>query len=232
MKMRVFPDKAQAALAAAELIAGAARSAVVARGRFIVAFSGGSTPGLMLDLLATQELPWEQVFVVQVDERLAPAGHPERNLTQLQASLRRQPRLPPGHIHPLPVEAADLSRAGAQYTAKLRQLAGSPPVLDLVHLGLGTDGHTASLVPGDRVLDLTHQDVALTGPYQGRRRLTLTYPVLNRARRIVWLVTGTDKADMAARLYAGDTSIPAGRIVREPAWLILDEAAAARIKPS
>jgi 6-phosphogluconolactonase len=126
----------------------------------------------------------------------------------------------------MPVESADLEAAAARYAATLREAAGSPPVLDLVHLGLGSDGHTASLVPGDPVLDVTDADVALTGVYQDRRRMTLTYPALDRGRRVLWLVTGGEKAGMLARLRAGDRSIPAGR-VRADAALVLADAAAA-----
>jgi 6-phosphogluconolactonase len=129
----------------------------------------------------------------------------------------------------MPVEAPDLDMAAAQYSATLRQIAGSPPVLDLVHLGLGPDGHTASLVPGDPVLGVDDADVALTGVYQGRRRMTLTYPILNRSRRVLWLVTGNDKAAMVGRLYAGDTSIPAGRIQTDRALVLADRAAAVKI---
>ena len=126
----------------------------------------------------------------------------------------------------MPVESADLDAAGGRYALTLQQIAGSPAVLDLAHLGLGPDGHTASLVPGDPVLDVTGADVALTGFYQGRRRMTLTYPVLNRAQRIVWLVTGRDKADMLTRLYKGDDSIPAGRVRRDRALVLADREAA------
>ena len=112
----------------------------------------------------------------------------------------------------MPVEVPDLQAASALYVQTLRSIAGSPPVLDLVHLGLGPDGHTASLVPGDPVLEIDNADVAVTGLYQGRRRMTLTYPTINRARRVLWLVTGGDKVGMLARLRAGDVSIPAGRV--------------------
>ena len=131
----------------------------------------------------------------------------------------------------MPVEEDNLTAAAGQYDHILQKLAGSPPVLDLVHLGLGPDGHTASLVPGDPVLDITSADVAVTGPYQGHPRMTLTYPILNRSRRILWLVTGSDKAGMLVRLINGDPSIPAGRVRQDVALIIADQAAAAQVKP-
>jgi len=179
--------------------------------------SGGHTPWTMLRALADEPLPWADVHVVQVDERVAPAGHPDRNLTHLRESLLAHCSLRPEHVHAMPVESADLESAAVQYAATLQHIAGTPAVLDLAHLGLGPDGHTASLVSGDPVLAVTDSDVALTGPYQGRPRMTLTYPVLNRARRIVWLVTGREKAQMLARLCAADRSIPAGRISQDQA---------------
>jgi 6-phosphogluconolactonase len=181
----------------------------------------------MLKLLAGETVPWPELHVVQVDERVAPPGDPDRNLTHLRESLLAHSPLAPEQIHPMPVENPDLNAAAAQYAQVLRQLAGSPPVLDLVHLGLGLDGHTASLVPGDPVLDVTDADVAATGVYQGRRRLTLTYPVLDRARRILWLVTGASKAAMLRRLCDGDATIPAGRVRQERAILLADQTAAA-----
>lgn len=127
------------------------------------------------------------------------------------------------------VESPDLKAAAMQYGEVLRQVSGSPPVLDLVHLGLGPDGHTASLVPGDAALSITDADVAVTGVYQGRRRMTLTYPAINRARRILWVVTGSEKTEMLQRLSEGDTSIPAGRVSREPALVLADRAAAGKL---
>ena len=226
MKIDVLADADAVAQAAASIIVEKARLGVAARGRFIMAVSGGRTPWMMLRALSNQDMPWEKVYVVQVDERVAPAGHPDRNLTQLRDSLLTHAPLPMDHIYAMPVEAADLEAAAAQYAATLQELAGSPPVLDLAHLGLGSDGHTASLVPGDSVLDATDTDVALTGLYQGRRRMTLTYPILNRARCILWLVTGSEKAGMLARLRDGDLSIPAGLVHREQAIVLADRAAA------
>jgi 6-phosphogluconolactonase/glucosamine-6-phosphate isomerase/deaminase len=126
----------------------------------------------------------------------------------------------------MPVEAANLEAAAAEYAVTLRDLAGTPPVLDLVHLGLGPDGHTASLVPGDPVLGVTTADVAVTGAYQGRRRMTLTYPALDRARSVLWLVTGADKTEMLRRLRDGDPTIPAGRVRSDRATVLADAAAA------
>jgi 6-phosphogluconolactonase len=191
-----------------------------------MAVSGGQTPWMMLRALAEEDVPWAGVHIFQVDERVAPAGHPDRNFTHLQESLYQHAPLRTNQIHAMPVEAADLEAAAAQYALTLREIAGSPPALDLVHLGLGPDGHTASLVPGDPVLDVTDKDVAVTGVYQGRRRMTLTYPTINRARRILWVVTGSEKAEMLRRLRDGDASIPAGRVHREQALLLVDLAAA------
>jgi 6-phosphogluconolactonase len=212
---------------AAAVIAQQARLAAGARGRFVLAVSGGHTPWLMLRALATADVPWPAVHIVQVDERVAPEGDPDRNFTHLRESLLDRAPLSAGQIHAMPVEAPALEAAAVQYVATLQQIAGSPAVLDLVHLGLGPDGHTASLVPGDPVLKVDNADVGLTAVYQGRRRMTLTYPIINRSRGVLWVVTGSEKARMLGRLLNGDESIPAGRIQRERAQLIADEAAAA-----
>jgi 6-phosphogluconolactonase len=229
MKFEVFKDADSVAQAAASAIAADARAAIAARGRFALAVSGGHTPWIMLRALAEEELPWPGVHVFQVDERVAPAGDPDRNLTHLRESLLQHAPLRPEQIHAMPVEAADLQIAAAQYAFALRGVAGSPPVLDLVHLGLGPDGHTASLVPEDPVLDVTDEDVAVTGIYQGRRRMTLTYPAINRARQILWVVTGSEKTEMLRRLREGDVSIPAGRVRRDQALLLADQAAAEQL---
>jgi 6-phosphogluconolactonase len=233
MKLQIFDDTDSVAKAAAAIIAGEARRAVAERGRFILAVSGGHTPWVMLRALAEEKLPWEKVHVVQVDERVATAGDPDRNLTHLRESLLEHAPLRNEQIYPMPVESPDLKAAAARYALTLQEIAGSPPVLDLAHLGLGPDGHTASLVPGDPVLDVEDIDVALTGVYQGRPRMTLTYPMLNRSRRILWLVTGSEKAGMLVRLRDGDMSIPAGRIRRDQALVLADRDAAAHLgRPS
>ena len=226
MKIEVLDDAGAVAEAGAALVAADARLAVAARGRFVLAVSGGESPWAMLRALANLDVPWAGVHVLQVDERVAPDGDPDRNLTHLRESLLAHAPLAPDRIHAMPVEWADLEAAATAYAATLRGLAGMPPVLDLVHLGLGADGHTASLVPADPVLAGTDADVALAGPYEGRRRMTLTYRSINAARRILWLVTGVEKVAMLARLREGDPAIPAGRIRRDNALVLTDRAAA------
>ena len=226
MKIEILPDAEAVARKAAEAIAADARASVLARGRFVMAVSGGHTPWQMLSALANEDVPWENLHVAQVDERVACAGDPDRNLIHLHESLLEHAPLRPDQIHAMPVEASDLEAAAKRYALTLREIAGTPPVLDLAHLGLGPDGHTASLVPGDPVLNVTDSDVALTGVYQGRRRMTLTYPMLNRSRGILWLVTGSDKVAALQRLRDGDRSIPAGRIRQGQALVLADSAAA------
>lgn len=225
MEISVFADVDAVAQAGATFIASEAKAAINARGRFVMAVSGGHTPWLMLRALGRESVRWDAVHVVQVDERVAPARDSARNLTHLRESLLAHAPLSPEHIHAMSVECSDLEAAAAQYERTLQEIAGSPPVLDLVHLGLGADGHTASLVPADPVLDVTDADVALAGPYQGSRRMTLTYPILNRARRVLWLVTGAEKAEALRRLRAGDGSIPAGRVRSERALVLADRTA-------
>jgi len=215
-ELEVSPDAAAVARRAAAYVAGLARTAVSERGRFTFAVSGGKTPWAMFAELAHADMPWADTELVQVDERVAPAGDPARNLTNLRASIGDAP----ARVHPMPVNDADLQQAAADYATVL------PQRFDLVHLGLGPDGHTASLVPGDPVLDVTDALVALTQPYQDHQRMTLTYPALTRADQIMWLVTGEDKRDPLAKLLAGDESIPAGRVLATRSLVIADAAAA------
>ena len=226
MRLEVLEDADSVARQGAAHIAAEARAAVRARGRFVLAVSGGRTPWVMLRALADEDVPWPSVHVLQIDERIAPAGDPDRNLTHLAESLLSRAPLPPAQLHAMPVEAADSGVAALKYARTLEKLAGSPPVLDLAHLGLGPHGHTASLVPNDPVLDVTDRSVAVTGVYRGRRRMTLTFPVLNRARSVLWLVTGRKKVGMLKRLLAHDATIPAGRVRPDSAFVLVDRAAA------
>ncbi len=226
MNIEVLPDADAVARRAAAFIAATARSAASDRGRFVFAVSGGRTPWVMLRALVQEDVPWEAVEIVQVDERAAPEGHPDRNLTHLRETLLEHAPLKPGQIHAMPVDADDLAAAARGYAETLHQLTGPSGRLDLVHLGLGPDGHTASLVPGAPALEVRDVPVAVTGVYQGRRRMTLTFPVLDNARQILWVVTGDDKREMLLRLRDGDAAIPAGRVASHAAVVMADRAAA------
>jgi 6-phosphogluconolactonase len=230
MRIRIFSDADSVARAGAALIASEARKAIALRGQFLAALSGGTTPWQMLRELTSLAVPWSQIHLMQVDERIAPIGHADRNLTKLRQILLRGTTLLPEHLHAMPVDAPELEAAAAEYARMLQRVAGQPPVLDLIHLGLGSDGHTASLIPADPVLEITDRDVALTGEYQGRRRMTLTYPILNRARRLLWIVTGAAKSGALRRLQAEDTSIPATRVSRTHSLVLADRAAASELE--
>jgi 6-phosphogluconolactonase len=214
--LQVSADPPAVAADGARFVAELARTAVRDHDRFSFAVSGGRTPWAMFSELVHEDMPWEKTDLFQVDERIAPDGDPSRNLTNLRASIGDTP----ARVHPMPVTQSDLDTAAAAYASDL------PHRFDLVHLGLGPDGHTASLVPGDPVLQIIDRLVGVTEPYQGERRMTLTYPALSRADQLMWLVTGADKKDALARLLAGDESIPAGRVQAGRSLVLADEAAA------
>lgn len=217
--LEVLPDERSAARRAAELIAEAGAAAVAERGAFAFAMSGGRSPWAMLAVLGDlDEMPWQQTELFQVDERVAAPGSEDRNLTHMVLGLSMDHQ---STLRPMPVTQRDLDGAAREYEGTL------PERFDLVHLGLGPDGHTASLVPGDSVLEVRDRRVAMTGGnYQGHPRMTLTYPALEAARRILWLVTGAEKRDPLAQLLAADESIPAGRVRNEEMIVVADEAAA------
>ena len=219
--IEVLPGEDAVARRAADIVAASAREAIEARGRFTFAVSGGRTPWAMFRDLADEEMPWGKVGIWQVDERIAPDGDADRNLTSLLPMIPSE-----ADLRPMPVTEADLGAAAARYAGSL------PNVFDLVHLGMGDDGHTASLVPDDPVLDVTDRDVAVTGEYRGLRRMTVTYRVLDRARRVLWLIDGDDKTAMVPRLMAGDRSIPAGRVATAEQLVVVDAAAAADPRPT
>jgi 6-phosphogluconolactonase/glucosamine-6-phosphate isomerase/deaminase len=187
MNIEVLAGADSVAGRAASVIADYEWEAIAAHGSFVLTMSGGHTPCVMLRRLAAASIPGRAVHVFQVDERVAPAGHPERNLTDLRESLPDHAPLLADQLYAMPVESSDLE-AAAQYAETLRKIGGEPPVLEAVDLGVGPDGHTASLVPGELVLDVDDADVALSGPYRGRRRMTLTYPILNCTRRVLRVV--------------------------------------------
>jgi len=225
VRTEILPDPGAVAMRAAERIAQVAREAVTDRGRCTLAFSGGSTPWRTLRALAEEDVPWDRTHLFQVDERVTLSGDPERNYFHLKEALIDRIAIPPSNVHSMPVEEEDLDEGGRRYESILRRIAGTPPALDLVQLGLGEDGHTASLFPDDDALRIVDADVAVSGLHKGRRRMTLTFPAIDRARCILWLVTGAGKAVALERLRACDRSIPAGRVLRSRAILLADKAA-------
>ena len=219
IELEVAGDEKAASRRAAELIAAAGAEAAAERGRFAFAMSGGRSPWAMLAILGeSEQMPWDRTELFQVDERVAAPGDEARNLTHMVLGLSMDHQ---AALRPMPVTKRDLETAARDYEAQL------PDRFDLVHLGLGPDGHTASLVPNDPVLEVTDRRVAMTATaYQDHRRMTLTYPALATARRIVWLVTGPDKPEALQKLLAGDESIPAGRVRNDSMIVVADEAAA------
>ena len=218
ISVEVRSDPEEVADRAVELVAAAVRGAVDAGDRFTWAISGGATPMPMFRTMSRLDLPWRSIETWQVDERVVPFGDPQRNRTMQSDTL------PPdllGSVRWMPVEDPDMDAAALRYGERL------PEGFDLVQLGLGADGHTASLLPGDPVLDVHDRDVALTRPRRGLRRMTLTYPGLARGRRAIWVVTGAEKADALAKLLAGDLSIPAARVSVQDQVVVADQAAAA-----
>jgi 6-phosphogluconolactonase len=220
--VEILPDPEAAGQRAAEIVAETVRQAIADRGRFAWAISGGGPPASIFQRLGALELPWHQIDTWQVDERVAPLGDPERNRSEQERSL---PPEAEGGIRWMPVEDDDLEAAAARYAATL------PERFDIVHLGIGADGHTASLVPEDPVLEVRDRDVAATDPYEGRRRMTFTYPGLSRARRVLWLVTGSEKREALGGLIRGDRSIPAARVPVEDQVVVTDRSAGAEGGP-
>lgn len=211
-EVRVCEDVGSLARSSADFVCDEARRAVERQGRFSFAVSGGHTPWAMFEQLSLSSMPWEHTVIYQVDERVAPDGDDDRNLTHLMMSLAGVAVT----IKPMPVNDPDLDAAAAAYAGLL------PDNLDLVHLGLGPDGHCASLVPGDPVLEVSDRPVALTRPYQGRRRMTLTYPALAAAEQILWLISGEPARGALELLLRGDQSIPAGRVSAQRSLVMTD----------
>jgi 6-phosphogluconolactonase len=199
---------------AADFLAEALDSRLRDQPRASLALSGGSTPWAAFSRLSKADIDWSRVDVYQVDERIAPAGDAARNLTGLADALLDHV---PTCARPMPVNDSDLDAAAIRYADAL------PESLDVVHLGLGGDGHTASLVPGDPVLRVADRRVAVTQPYEGHRRMTLTFPALNAAGSIIWIVSAKGKASALRKLRNADPTIPAGRVAQVRAVLLTDE---------
>jgi 6-phosphogluconolactonase len=226
LHVEILNDPPAVAARVAALIGARLRRAVQERGKAALAISGGRTPMAMLSLLAREEVPWTETDVFQVDERVAPDGHPQRNATGLRQAFASLTEAHPKCFHWMPVTEPDLEEGAQQYAEELCTTVGRPPLFDVVHLGIGEDGHTASIFPGNAVVHATARKVMVTGVHLGWRRMTLTLPVLNRARMIVWVVTGRSKREVVTRLLQGDKSLVAAKVRRDDAWLIADSEAA------
>jgi 6-phosphogluconolactonase len=226
MEFKIYNSADEVAKEAALLISDWIKVEIAKKGFFTLAISGGRTPWEMIKHLAKENLPWEKVYLFQVDERVAPDGHPDRNLTQLFQAIQGTKLMTRLNIFPMQVYVENLPLACLEYADHIQKLTKTGK-LDLVHLGMGADGHTASLIPGDPVCEVMDRDVAMTtNPYQGRDRMTLTYPLINRAERILWLVTGAEKVGMLQRLLQSDPAIPAGKVAQVQAIILADDAAA------
>lgn len=230
MEIRTFQSADEVAEEAAIYITDRIKENIARKGFFTMAISGGKTPWAMIKVLAQEDLPWEKVFLFQVDERIAPDAHADRNLTQLFKAIEGSRLVLRLNIFPMHVIAEDLDEACTEYERHIRRMTENGK-LDLIHLGIGTDGHTASLIPNDSVLEVVDKGVAITdAAYQGRRRMTLTYPLINQAEKILWVITGAEKAEMLDRLLHQDPLIPAGKVDQHHAIVLTEESAAAKIK--
>lgn len=229
MKIHVEPDADRLASACAAWIGKQARRALADRNTFSLALSGGRGPRPLFEALAREKIDWQRVQLFQVDERAAPPDSPDRNFHAIHALLVEHAGIPAEQVHPMPVERENLEAAAADYAATLERVLGPGRVLDLVHLGLGADGHTASLLPGDPAAD-SGAPVIVSMEYQGFRRLSLSYPLLSAARRRSWFVTGAAKSAVLPRVIDGDRAVPAGRIERRDTLFFVDRSAAAALE--
>lgn len=222
MKIHSFASADAVAHEAALYIAQAARKAIFDHGRFTFAISGGRTPWEMLKFLSKEKLAWEKIFIFQVDERIAPDGHPDRNLTQFFKTMEGSGLMTRVNVFPMPVTQENLEEACMEYSETIAQVKGGAP-FDLIHLGMGADGHTASLVPNDPICEVKDKDIAITtNLYQGRLRMSVTYPFIAKAKEIMWVITGEEKREMYHRFLDGDETIPAGIISKDNAVVFTD----------
>ena len=226
LKVEVLETAEAVAQRSAQLLVDSLRETAQQRGRASFAVSGGRTPALMLRFVAAAALPWERLDLFQVDERVAPAGHADRNAEGVRKAFAQQCELHPERFHWMPVEQPDLAAGARTYASELAAVAGEPAMLDVIHLGLGDDGHTASIFPGAATTNDAASDVTVTGVHLGRRRMTLTMAAINRARLIVWVVTGREKQLALAKLLAGDPTLVASRVRRTGVTVLADSAAA------
>ena len=206
----------------ADVVAGEIGWAITRRGVAFIALSGGATPWLMLEALRHHPIDWTATHIFQVDERDATADSNDRSSTHIREVLTDHIEIPEPNVHMIPITGA-LALDADRYGQEVQTVTGG--TFDLIHLGLGDDGHTASLTPGDPALDAVEASAVVTDEYRGYQRVTLTYPVINAARSILWLTNGANKALALQQLLQADPAIPAGRVLQTNAQIFCDEAA-------
>jgi 6-phosphogluconolactonase len=235
-RFTVLPDSPSACRAVADRFIELAAEAIATRGAFRVALSGGGTPKTVYPMLLEPErrdaVEWSRVEFFWGDERTVPPDHPESNFgVAYQMLIAQLPDVRPDRIHRMPAEAPDLHAAALTYESELRLAFGArgdePPAFDLIWLGMGPDGHTASLFPGSEALDETERwAVGNWAPHPQAWRMTLTFPVLNAARAVIFAVEGANKAEAIRRIREGGSGLPAERVSGDQVEWIIDAAAA------
>lgn len=239
-KVEVLTDKSALVARALELVLAKVKTATAERGVFTIALAGGSTPKPLYEALAQQELPWSQIQVLWGDERYVPPDHPDSNQGMARRAWLEHVPIPEANIHPMPTGEADPSLAAARYEQELRQLFQvnpslsnpSLPSIDVILLGIGDDGHTASLFPQTPALQV-HDRLITVGQKDGQPRITFTAPLINQAQCVIFMVAGASKQAALAEIFAptADAMIYPARLI-QPAgelWWLLDQAAGEKL---
>jgi 6-phosphogluconolactonase len=236
--VEVLPDQSALVARGLELVLSQLETAITQRGKFTIALSGGSTPKPLYEAIASQNLPWDKIHVFWGDERYVPPNHPDSNeLMARRAWLDRVP-IPAANIHATPTLAGDPAVDAAKYEQHLQEFfqaaPGKFPALDVVLLGMGDDAHTASLFPHTEALKVSDRLVTV-GNKDGNPRITFTYPLINAAHNVIFIVAGANKQPALAQIFApvaDDFAYPS-RLIKPQGklWWLLDAAAGLKIKP-
>lgn len=238
-KVEILPDRSAIVQRSLEIVLASLQSALAERGQFTIALAGGSTPKPLYEAIASQDLSWDKIHVFWGDERYVPAAHSDSNEGMARRAWLDQVAIPPANVHPIPTDEADPAIAAQKHERQLQEFfqleAGEFPTLDVVLLGIGDDGHTASLFPHTEALTVRDRLITV-GNKDGQPRLTFTYPLINQARTVIFLVTGANKQNALAHILAatGDETIYPARLIQPQGqlWWLLDQAAGENLDPS
>lgn len=229
--VEVFADKSALIQGSLQLVLAKLEAAVAERGQFTLALAGGSTPKPLYEALAKQNLDWEKIQVLWGDERYVPPDHPDSNQGMAQAAWLDHVPIPAANLHPMPTDEADPTVAARRYQQELQALfqvqPGTIPAIDLILLGIGDDGHTASLFPHTAALQVQDQLITV-GSKDGQPRITFTAPLINQARAVVFMVAGASKRPALRAIFSdGDSLEYPARLVQPQGelWWLLDQAA-------